>query len=192
MNEVEKFWSGKFGDEYTKRNPGKVPNRINLFSKILLPDMNTILELGAGIGANIDAIKVLNPDSEITAVELNESASAQIKDATVINNSVYECDNLGKFDLVFTSGFLIHVPPERLDDIYDLIHQSSKRYILLIEYYNPTPTEIEYRGHKGRLWKRDFAGDMIDKYKLKLINYGFVYHRGKFPLGDLNWFLLKR
>ena len=39
----------------------------------------------------------------------------------------------------------------------------------------------------------DFAGEVIEKYNLKLINYGFVYHRdNNFPLDDISWFLLKK
>ena len=46
-----------------------------------------------------------------------------------------------------------------------------QKYICIVEYYNPTPVEVIYRGHKGKLFKRDFAGEMLDKYRnLKLIN----------------------
>ena len=70
----------------------------------------------------------------------------------------------------------------------------SKRYICIVEYYNPTPVSVSYRGHDDRLFKRDFAGEMMDKYNdLRLVNYGFVYHRDlNFPLDDLTWFLLEK
>ena len=48
----------------------------------------------------------------------------------------------------------------------------SKKFILIAEYYNPTPVEVSYRGHNGKLFKRDFAGEMMKKYSdLKLIDY---------------------
>ena len=64
----------------------------------------------------------------------------------------------------------------------------------LDEYYNPKPVSINYRGHKDKLFKRDFAGEIMNKYKsLKLVDYGFVYHGdGSFPQDDLTWFLLKK
>jgi spore coat polysaccharide biosynthesis protein SpsF len=43
------------------------------------------------------------------------------------------------------------------------------------------------------LFKRDFAGEMLDKYAdLKLCDYGFVYHREKFSQDDISWFLLEK
>jgi spore coat polysaccharide biosynthesis protein SpsF len=53
---------------------------------------------------------------------------------------------------------------------------------------------VEYRGYKARLFKRDFAGEMLDKYRdLSLLDYGFVYHRDpNFPQDDVNWFLLEK
>jgi spore coat polysaccharide biosynthesis protein SpsF len=70
----------------------------------------------------------------------------------------------------------------------------SSRYILVCEYYNPTPVSIDYRGHSDRLFKRDFAGEILDLYTdLTLRDYGFVYHRDtNFPLDDITWFLLEK
>jgi len=54
--------------------------------------------------------------------------------------------------------------------------------------------EITYHGHKNRLFKRDFAGEMLDQFSdLKLIDYGFIYHRDlTFPQDDISWFLLEK
>jgi spore coat polysaccharide biosynthesis protein SpsF len=50
-----------------------------------------------------------------------------------------------------------------------------------------------YRGFKNKLFKRDFAGEFLNNYKkTKLIDYGFVYHKDKYPQDDLNWFLIKK
>jgi spore coat polysaccharide biosynthesis protein SpsF len=64
---------------------------------------------------------------------------------------------------------------------------------MICEYYNPSPLSIEYRGHKDRLFKRDFAGELISKYNLKLINYGFNYYRDKYLTNDdTTWFLMEK
>lgn len=53
---------------------------------------------------------------------------------------------------------------------------------------------IPYRGHEQRLFKRDFAGEMLDAYPdLRLVDYGFVYRRDPvFPADDLTWFLMEK
>jgi pseudaminic acid biosynthesis-associated methylase len=97
-------------------------------------------------------------------------------------------------DLVLSKGFLIHVNPDKLSQIYDLLYQSSCHYICLAEYYSPTPVEVNYRGCEDKLFKRDFAGEMLDRFNnLKLVDYGFIYHRdNQFPQDDINWFLLEK
>jgi spore coat polysaccharide biosynthesis protein SpsF len=53
--------------------------------------------------------------------------------------------------------------------------------------------EIDYRGHSGKLFKRDFAGEMLDRFPdLKLVSYGFCYHRDEFPQDDSTWFLMEK
>ena len=53
---------------------------------------------------------------------------------------------------------------------------------------------VSYRGHSERLYKRDFAGEIMASYpQMKLINYGFMYKGDKnFPQDDLTYFLLEK
>lgn len=76
--------------------------------------------------------------------------------------------------------------------VYELIHRASLRYLLLryllvSDYYNPTSVRVVYRGHSGKVFRRDFAGDLLDGFPgLVLVDSGFVYHRGKaFPQDDM-------
>jgi len=89
---------------------------------------------------------------------------------------------------------LIHLQPSLLERAYKVLYESSKRYICIAEYYDPNPVSIPYRGHNDKLFKRDFAGEMMDKYPdLKLVDYKFTYKRdNKFPLDDITWFLLEK
>jgi pseudaminic acid biosynthesis-associated methylase len=87
----------------------------------------------------------------------------------------------------------MHIKPTELAKVYENLYNLSKKYILIYEYYNPTPVSILYRGYEDRLFKRDFAGELIDKYNLHLVDYGFRYHRDNyFPAGDGTWFLLQK
>lgn len=81
-----------------------------------------------------------------------------------------------------------------MSEAYEIIYKTSTKYICIVEYYNPTPIQVEYRGFKDKLFKRDFAGEMLDKYQdLSLVDYGFVYHRdNNFPQDDISWFLLEK
>jgi spore coat polysaccharide biosynthesis protein SpsF len=64
---------------------------------------------------------------------------------------------------------------------------------MVCEYYNPTPVSINYRGHNDRLFKRDFAGEMMQQFNLKLVNYGFNYkHDSYLTNDDTTWFLMEK
>jgi spore coat polysaccharide biosynthesis protein SpsF len=91
-------------------------------------------------------------------------------------------------------GVLIHINPDMLQVVYEKLYESSSKYILVCEYYNPAPVTINYRGHEDRLFKRDFAGELMEKYTdLTLIDYGFAYKRDpSFPQDDITWFLLSK
>lgn len=56
----------------------------------------------------------------------------------------------------------------------------SNRYVMVCEYYNPTPMAVSYRGAEDRLFKRDFAGELMDQYHLEVVDYGFCYHRDNY------------
>jgi pseudaminic acid biosynthesis-associated methylase len=79
-----------------------------------------------------------------------------------------------------------------LGEVYQRIHAASSRWVLIGEYYNPCPVSVPYRGHMDRLFKRDFAGEMLDMFSdLRLVDYGFCYRRdAAFPQDDISWFLL--
>ncbi|MDR1159244.1 MAG: hypothetical protein LBK69_01275 [Syntrophomonadaceae bacterium] len=198
--EQEFFWAGEFGDDYISRNSNKklIAANVNLFSKILEKTRNvkSIIEFGANIGNNIDAIRSLFPDCDCSAVEINKKAADILrgKNVKVYNASILDFTIEQKSDLSFTKGVLIHINPDELQTVYQKLYYASKKYILIVEYYNPVPVEINYRGHEGKLFKRDFAGELLDKYPdLSLIEYGFVYHRdNNFAQDDLTWFLLEK
>ena len=199
--EQESFWGGRFGDEYVKRNRNNdlIAAKTALFASALkkADRLQTALELGSNIGLNEMVLNILFPGIKMETVEINKTAAEEcekIPNVIVHHGSIldFECDKT--FDLTFTSGVLIHINPERLKDVYDRLYRFSAKYILVSEYYNPTPVEVNYRGESGKLFKRDFAGEIMDRYPdVELIDYGFIYHRDKsFPADDATWFLMKK
>ena len=201
LNEQEKFWAGNFGDEYIARNnsDGLHSSNLNLFSRILgsTLDICSVAELGCNIGMNLRAIRALHPNVNLYGYEINSAAVSYLKE-TLFDVEVYQQSILEKIDLrvdlTFTKGVLIHIEPDNLPEVYDNLYHCSRKYILVAEYYDPKPVALSYRGHENKMFKRDFAGDLLNRYEdLQLIDYGFCYHRdANFPQDDITWFLLEK
>lgn len=200
--EQENFWAGDFGAEYTVRNKGDalLASNLNLFSKSLKQagNISSCLEFGANLGMNLQALELLYPEIKLSAVEINKSACEKLvstigKD-NVFNGSIFDYKVKSQVDLAIIKGVLIHIQPEMLSIVYEKLYEASKRYIYVCEYYNPVPVGMPYRGHENKLFKRDFAGEMLEKYSdLTLVDYGFVYKRDPaFPQDDITWFLMEK
>ncbi len=199
--EQEKFWQGEFGEKYIKRNIDSklLSSNISFFSKIFsdIGSVKSVLELGCNAGMNLKAIEALNKEVELTGVDINELALSEVDKwggAKTIVSSIINLEIKETYDLTFTKGVMIHINPKLLTVVYENLYKLSTKYILIAEYYNATPVSIDYHGHSDKLFKRDFAGDMLDKYSdLTLVDHGFLYHRDPvFPQDDITWFLLKK
>lgn len=200
--EQEAFWAGSFGDQYVARNLADeiVAGNCNLFSKALsgVGKISSVVEFGANIGLNLRALKTLFPGAILKGIEINVTAfnllCEEIGESNAIHGSILDQTSLELSDLVLVKGVLIHIAPEDLNFVYDLMHKTARRHILICEYYNPSPVALTYRGNSNKLFKRDFAGEMLDRFvDLQLVKYGFQYHRDPtFPLDDVSWFLLEK
>lgn len=199
----ESFWAGEFGKEYSKRNIGDqwIANNTAFFSKILsrTDKIKSVIEFGSNIGLNLKAIANLLPEAELSAIEINTEAVNELEAwgrlSKIYHESILDFDNEEKtWDLALIKGVLIHINPDQLPGVYEKLYQCSNKYILVAEYYNPTPVTLSYRGHDEKLFKRDFAGEIMDMYPdLRLVDYGFSWHRDPlFPQGDITWFLLEK
>jgi spore coat polysaccharide biosynthesis protein SpsF len=200
--EQEAFWAGNFGSHYIERNNGSQLLAANLafFAKALArADAPTsCIEFGANIGMNLQALSLIFPQQELSAVEINSDAVAELHkllpEERVHHSSILNFDLQRQWDLAIIKGVLIHINPEHLATVYDKLYAACRRYLLVSEYYNPTPVAVPYRGYSDRLFKRDFAGEIMDRYTdLKLLDYGFVYQRdNNFAQDDITWFLMEK
>jgi spore coat polysaccharide biosynthesis protein SpsF len=197
----EEFWAGSFGDEYSVRNTGDdwIAANCALFSKVLgrTRDVRSVIEFGANIGLNLRAVDLLLPGCQLAAVEINASAVERLRTwgrCDVYAQSIIDFEPDREHDFVLIKGVLIHIHPDYLQKVYERLYRSSGRYICVVEYYSPTPVALSYRGHADRLFKRDFAGEMLDGYRdLRLVDYGFCYRRDpNFRQDDVTWFLLEK
>jgi pseudaminic acid biosynthesis-associated methylase len=197
VTEQEEFWQGSFGDEYTDRNTSGHSSNVALFSRVLgkTRGVSRIFEIGVNRGLNLDALYAVAPNVKLSGIEINARAAAlaKTKHSGVIEGSILSTRIEGQYDLVFTKGVLIHIAPDKLPDVYVRMSELSRRYVLIAEYYSPQPVAINYRGHSGKLFKRDFAGEFMDASGFALVDYGFFYRRDPvYPADDINWFLMER
>lgn len=199
------FWRGAFGDEYAERNaldPAALRSRLAMWARVLAPlagrEPASVLEVGANIGINLAALRHLLP-STLYALEPNDKARRRLIETGIVpaeraiggGAQAIELGD-GSVDLVFTSGVLIHIAPDHLDAACAEMHRISKRYIACIEYFADQPTEVPYRGHSGKLFKRDFGALWLDRFPtLRLVDYGFFWRRVT-GLDNLTWWLFEK
>ncbi|MCI4411453.1 MAG: pseudaminic acid biosynthesis-associated methylase [Thiotrichales bacterium] len=200
--EQEAFWAGQFGNDYIARNQSEqlLAGNLAFFSKVIAKTVKvgSVLEMGANVGMNLRALSPLLPTASLHAIEINEQAANVLRSlpfvSSVMNGSMLDYVVKEQFDFVFTKGVLIHLAPEMLPMVYDKMVEASARYVMVAEYYNPSPMEIPYRGHSNKMFKRDFAGELMARHpNMQLIDYGFLYRNDpNWPQDDITWFLMEK
>lgn len=198
-------WAGNFGDDYIARNEfaeWKVPYGIKAFSAILEGlNIESVLEVGTNVGLNLYYIStVLRDTPRLFAVEPNRQAFEKlVSNSNLKLEQAWNCDAFSiplpdsSVDLVFTAGVLIHIHPDNLSRAVDEIVRLSQRYILCIEYFSHEPQEIDYRGKKGMLFKRDFGSFYLDRHSnLQCVKYGFLWQREFKIFDNLTWWLFEK
>lgn len=198
-------WTGEFGKAYLQRNNASdeadLGPRTAAWTNVArsLPQApQSILEVGANIGRNLVSWSRLC-DAELHAVEPFVEAF-DLLPATVGPrlSSAHNCTGFelpfadNSIDLVFTSGVLIHIAPADLPRIMSEVVRVSKKYVLCNEYFAKQPEEINYRGHSGLLFKRDFGRYYQEQWPgLKPVNTGFFW-LGNSPFDDTTWWLFEK
>lgn len=190
-------WRGEFGDAYTERNAYDWRAKVPAFRQMLegrLP--KRILEVGCNRGNNLLTMHCLFPDAEIVGIEPNGRAleaarAASVKVAVLAGHAFDLPFKDGYFDLVFTSGVLIHVALAELPTALREIHRVSARCILAIEYFAEEETVIPYRGSDSLLWKRNFLKHYQREFpELTAIRSGYWGVEDGFD--RTNWWLLEK
>src|SRR5690242_18508117 len=145
----------QFWQSYTDRQPRTdAAHHLRALLSPWLSDIHSVLEVGCNRGDNLDAF-----DCEVTGVEPNQYARDIARERWHVIDAV--AHNLpfpdGSFDLAYTVGVLIHVPPWQLGDSLSEIHRVSSRYVLAVEYEAPKPVPVDYRGVRAGIWKRPYG-----------------------------------
>lgn len=164
-------WSSAFGDMYTDRNQVDWRDREQFWYDIMVQTgARSVFEMGANCGWNLSAIRRQYPDVTVMGNDVNQRAVIQARMAGLEVEHKFDIDVMSKFELVFTAGVLIHVPPDDLKATMQAIIDKSYRYVLAVEYNAYKETEVEYRGESGMLWKRPY-GMLYENLGLKPIAF---------------------
>jgi pseudaminic acid biosynthesis-associated methylase len=161
-------------DDLYQKNYGV--SRTNLNNDFLdgIDKKSRILEVGCNVGCQLGILQRMG-FSNLYGVELQagavEIARKGTENINVIQGSAFDIPfRDGFFDLVFTSGVLIHISPDDISQAMAEIYRCTRKYIWGFEYYAAEQTEVSYRGHEGLLWKADFAALYQQQFPdLKLI-----------------------
>lgn len=191
MNKLTKqmeSWGGLFGKEYTDRNALSLQEMELIYKGrygITRTQMNSkfigdfdrdikVLEVGSNIGNQLLCLQesgfknLYGIELQSYAVELSKSRTRAIN---IIEGSAFDIPFKDDFfDLVFTSGVLIHIGPEDLNDVLDEIYRCTRQYVWCFEYYSEVYTQIDYRAHTELLWKANFSKLFLDRFSdLRLV-----------------------
>ncbi|CAK0772140.1 Methyltransferase type 11 [Gammaproteobacteria bacterium] len=205
-----KEWFSEFGRAYTDRNDFGLDGIEQLYvsqfgigrrelNRMFLGDLardRSILEVGCNVGNQLAFLAEMG-FSRLAGVEVQNyaltRARERLPDALLVQGSAlalpFPDDS---FDLVFTSGVLIHIHPDHLPGVLAEIHRVSRNFIWGMEYFCATHTEIFYRGKRGLLWKAPFAALYQQNFSdLALIREQHFPYQGKIDNVDSMYLLSK-
>ncbi len=188
------FWSGNQGKSYIERNNSlELANRLykertgithqEVFQEYFenLDRDICILELGCNVGINLGILENMG-FKKLTGLEINqeaiEIARKKYPKIKFIHCSIENFDcNDNEYDLVFTTGVLIHINPSNINKIIHKMMRLTKKFIFGFEYFSEKLTEIEYQGHSNLLWKQDFPTLFSNLRNLKLIKKRKIHYK---------------
>ncbi len=174
-----RVWQGDFGRAYTDRNTlvpaeldalwnrnyGVSRSAINQMFLEGIPKSATFLEVGCNVGNQLLLLQEQGY-TQLTGIELQSyalaGAKSRLKDVALHQGSALALPfEDGAFEVVFTSGVLIHIAPDDLPRAMSEIHRCSRHYIWGAEYFSPQLATVNYRGNDNLLWKMDYAKEYL-------------------------------
>ncbi len=177
-----------FGKKYTNRNALTLDEMNEMYRKnfgmsredldnLFIDEMNQnikTLEASSNIGNQLILLQKMGYKN-LYGIEINsyavELSKQRVNNINIIQGSAFDIPFKNEyFDLVFTSGVLIHIAPHDINLVLNEVYRCTKKYIWGFEYYEEKYTEIIYRGEKDLLWKANFPKMYLDLFNdLKLV-----------------------
>lgn len=128
LRAIQSYWDGHIGILRSKW----------LVEQMKSMEFSSVFEIGYFAGRNLKYITDAFPQSSVNGLEINKTAFQFAKEklpkANLLNMDLHDMHNIkNKYDLVFTSGVLIHVVPEDMSNVIKKCLNLSNRYMLHIE-----------------------------------------------------------
>jgi SAM-dependent methyltransferase len=101
------------------------------------------LEVGSFAGRNLFYLQQAFPKVSLIGLEINPTAvkyaREKVPNASFVESDLHDLDAMnGVFDLVFTSGVLIHIPPVDLKGVLEKLVRKSSKYLVHLEELGPS------------------------------------------------------
>lgn len=139
-------------EDYHEHRPlelqGEAAHRVSewLAREVLLPlgAGASGLELGCGAGRNLRALAAVAPDAALHGLDVNEAAVEEarrnVPRASIRTGSLYELGDVAadSVEVVFTSGVLMHVPGDDVEEVVRQMHRIAARAVVHFELHGPS------------------------------------------------------
>ena len=156
------YWDeeGRLDNPYQEQKAKKIAGALVEFC----PDTTTLHELGCGVGRNLRYILDARPDLTISANDLDWEMCSRHMDPVVRDHIEFHQQDTVQFlrdsvaqgsqvDCVLVSDHLIHIAPDVIDEVLELITLYARRYILFHEGVRRAPV----RDAKPYWYGHDYA-----------------------------------
>jgi len=184
----------KYADYWSKRNElidvywndeDLIRHSKRLASRLSRYDFSSVYEIGLYCGRNLKYIHDRFPEVKIGGCDVNRSALNYARENlppnTVLENiDVLNMDTDDKWDIVFTHGVLMHIPPDGISLVLDKCLEKANKYVVHMERQEsdnhilrgaeemkPEMVSVEFR----------WAPNISDMYRAKGCN--IIYKKNK-------------
>lgn len=115
-----------------------------LADQIIEQSPKSVLEFGCGAGRNLICLKEKQNAIKVSGFDINKAAievgRQQNPSLLLETRSIYETHDIpdAAFDVVFTSGVLMHIPHEKVSSVIHEMHRIAKNCVLHFELHGPS------------------------------------------------------
>jgi len=143
-------------------------------------EFESILEVGCFAGRNLKHITEAFPGVKVTGIDINEKAiqfaKTKLTGVSLHHMTIYDIDQLpDKFDIIMTSGVLIHIPPDELEGVIkNFVDMDPKVFVHLEQVGHseickgPKELKPNYKVSDQIQWDQDIAG-LYDSFGIQTV-----------------------